>query len=83
MHLVFTSIIFKLEEQSLLNIMPTYCLKQPQFRETTTAIGEQLALFSQDNARVNRCVLALTEFNELGYEFLPYPSYSPNLSSSD
>lgn len=40
-------------------------------------------IFHQDNALAYKSVLGITKFNELKYELLEYPLYSPDLTSSD
>lgn len=40
-------------------------------------------LLNQKKARIHTCLVAMAEFNELVYEKLPYPSYSPNFATSN
>ena len=37
----------------------------------------------QDNARVHTCKVAINAVERKGYELIPYPAYSPDLSLSD
>ncbi|XP_039303461.1 histone-lysine N-methyltransferase SETMAR-like [Solenopsis invicta] len=40
-------------------------------------------LFHQDKARVHTSIVALSKLNELKFEFLSHPPYSPDLAPSD
>ena len=40
-------------------------------------------LLQQDNARVHTCKIAMDAVERNGYELIPHPAYSPDLSSSD
>lgn len=40
-------------------------------------------IFLGDNASAHMCLVAMTKFNGLGYEFLPRPPYSPDWTLSD
>lgn len=48
-----------------------------------TRFGEKRIIFHQDNARVHTCVKAMAKINELKYDLLPHPPYSPDLAPSD
>ena len=40
-------------------------------------------LFHQDNALCHKSMKAMVKLNELSFEFLPYPPYSPDLTPSE
>ena len=40
-------------------------------------------IFHQDNAPCHKSIKTMTKFNELGFQLLPHPPYSPDLASSD
>lgn len=40
-------------------------------------------LFHQDNAPCHKSLKTMVKFNELGFELLPHPPYSPDLAPSD
>ena len=40
-------------------------------------------LFHQDNAPCHKSLAAMAKLNELSFELLPHPPYSPNLAPSD
>lgn len=40
-------------------------------------------LFLQDNAPAHKCKISMEKFEELGFELLPHPAYSPDLAPSD
>ena len=40
-------------------------------------------LFHQDNAPYHKSLATMAKLNELSFEFLPHPSYSPDLAPSD
>lgn len=43
----------------------------------------QKVLFHKNIVRVHSCIVAMAQFNELGYESLPDPPFSPDLAPSD
>lgn len=40
-------------------------------------------IFHQDNAPCHKSIKTMTKFNELGFQLLPHPPYSPDLAPSD
>ncbi|XP_017486515.1 PREDICTED: histone-lysine N-methyltransferase SETMAR-like, partial [Rhagoletis zephyria] len=52
-------------------------------KEKRPHLLKKKVLFHQDNARVHTCVVAMSKFNELGYQMLPHPPYSPDLAPCD
>jgi histone-lysine N-methyltransferase SETMAR len=46
-------------------------------------LAKKKILFHQDNARVHTCMVAMSKLNELKFELLPHPPYSPDLAPSD
>lgn len=73
----FMSTIFRIEQQSMADIMLTY-------RTGWTTIwwknlAKNKVLFHRDNARMH----TLGKFKEWGYEFLPYPPQYWDLASND
>ena len=44
---------------------------------------EKKVLFHQDNAPCHKSMKTRVKLNELGFELLPHPPYSPNLAPSD
>lgn len=46
-------------------------------------LSKKKILFHQDNARPHKAALTMEKFNELGWELLPHPPYSPDLAPSD
>ena len=80
----FTCIAFKREEQSMVNIMPTYLTDLIMiWRKNDLIWPRQKVLSHQGNARVQTCLVSMVKFHELGCELLPHPLYSPDLAPSD
>lgn len=46
-------------------------------------LARKKIFFHQDNARVHTCLKAMAKINELHYDLLPHPPYSPDLAPSD
>lgn len=46
-------------------------------------LAKKKVLFHQDNAPAHKSMKAMAKFNELGYELLPHPPYSPDLAPCD
>lgn len=46
-------------------------------------LAKKKIIFHQDNARAHTCVKAMAKINELKYDLLPHPPYSPDLAPSD
>lgn len=46
-------------------------------------LNRKKVLFHQDNAPCHKSMKTMVKFNELGYELLPHPPYSPDLAPSD
>lgn len=64
-----TSVNFKREEKLIVNNIPTYW----------TPIGKKNVLSYQENPKLHTFLVTMLKFNGLGYEWLPHPSYSPDL----
>lgn len=54
-----------------------------KIREKRPGLQHKKIIFHQDNARVHKSVLTMAKFNELKYELLEHPPYSPDLAPSD
>ena len=46
-------------------------------------MAKKKVLFHQDNAPCHKSMKTMAKLNELGFELLPHPPYSPDLSPSD
>ena len=56
---------------------------QECIQQKRPGLARKKIIFHQDNARVHTCVKAMAKINELHYELLPHPPYSPDLAPSD
>ncbi|XP_022822885.1 histone-lysine N-methyltransferase SETMAR-like [Spodoptera litura] len=52
-------------------------------KEKRPHLAKKKVLFHQDNARVHTCAVSMGKIDELGYELLPHPAYSPDLAPCD
>ncbi|XP_011865157.1 PREDICTED: histone-lysine N-methyltransferase SETMAR-like, partial [Vollenhovia emeryi] len=52
-------------------------------KEKRPHLVKKKILFHQDNTRVHTCMVAMSKLNELKFELLPHPPYSPDLAPSD
>ena len=53
------------------------------FREKHRGNLSKGILLQKDNARVHTCKVAMDAVEQNGYELLPHPAYSPDLTPSD
>ncbi|CAK9819145.1 Mariner Mos1 transposase [Anthophora quadrimaculata] len=53
-----------------------------KIREKRPALKKKRIIFHQNNGRAHTSVLAMAKFNELKYELLEHPVYSPDLAPS-
>ena len=51
--------------------------------EKRLQMKKKKALFHQDNAPCHKSLATMAKLNELSFELLPHPPYSPNLVPSD
>jgi histone-lysine N-methyltransferase SETMAR len=51
--------------------------------EKRPGMNRKKVLFHQDNAPVHSCTVAAKKIEELGFELVPQPPYSPDLAPSD
>lgn len=54
-----------------------------KIREKRPGLQRKKIIFHQDNAPVHKSVLTMAKINELKYELLDHPPYSPDLAPSD
>jgi len=54
-----------------------------KIREKRPGLQHKKIIFHQDNAPAHKSVLTMAKFNELKYELLEHPPYSPDLAPSD
>lgn len=54
-----------------------------KIHEKRPGLQHKKIIFHQDNAPAHKSVLSMSKFNELKYELLDHPPYSPDLAPSD
>ena len=54
-----------------------------EIAEKRPHLKKKKVLFHQDNAPCHKSMKTMAKLNELGYELLPYPPYSPDLAPRD
>jgi [histone H3]-lysine36 N-dimethyltransferase SETMAR len=54
-----------------------------EIAEKRPHLKKKKVLFHQDNAPCHKSMKTMAKLNELGYELLPHPPYSPDLAPSD
>lgn len=54
-----------------------------KIREKQPGLRKKKIIFLQDNAPAHKSILTMTKFNELKYDLLEHPPYSPDLAPSD
>lgn len=54
-----------------------------EIAEKRPHMKKKKVLFHQDNAPCHKSMKTMAKFNELGFELLPHPPYSPDLAPSD
>lgn len=54
-----------------------------KIREKRPGLAKKKIIYLQDNAPAHKSVLTMAKFNELKYELLEHPPYSPDLAPSD
>ena len=54
-----------------------------QIREKRPGLQRKKIIFHQDNAPAHKSVLTMAKINELKYDLLDHPPYSPDLAPSD
>jgi [histone H3]-lysine36 N-dimethyltransferase SETMAR len=54
-----------------------------EIKKQTVQFEEKKVLFHQDNALVYKPIKTTAKVHELGYELLPHPPHSPDLTFSD
>lgn len=55
----------------------------PIIGDKRPGLQKKKIIFHQDNARVHTSFKTMSKFNELSYELLEHPAYSPDLAPSD
>lgn len=75
-HAVYTFITFKMKLKYYAKFLESVQLR---YEEKTIALTMDKVLFHQDNVIVHTFLVALVRFDELGYDLLHHPPYSPDL----
>ena len=64
-----------------------YCALLDKFQEEITRkqpyLLKKRCIFLKDNAPVHKSIKTMAKINELSFELLPHPPYSPDLALSD
>ena len=63
-------------------IFPPHQKKRRNSKKTTQT-KEKKELFRQDNEACHKSIAKMAKWDELHFELLPHPSYSPDLAPSD